>query len=70
MRRHGAKGIGINQQPVQHFTACNDRTTAGCPAQPSPIQSNPFGPLVCLLNPNCCYVLQNCMWLRLNPTHW
>lgn len=66
MRRNGADNIGIDQQPVQRFTALlRPHTTDAChpasqpsPAQPSPAQPNPFGPLVCLLSPNCCHVLQ------------
>lgn len=38
MRRNGAESIGINQQPVQHFTASlrRHKCMSPSPAKPSP----------------------------------
>lgn len=44
MRRNGAEGIGINQQPVQHFTALRQphpKTHCMSPSPASPAQPSP-----------------------------
>lgn len=71
MRRNGAENVGINQQPVQHFTASlrPHNCMSPSPARPSPAQAlsgRSFG----LLSPEALrmYCRAGECIVRLNPT--